>query len=100
MKWSRTRCVVVTGLLGAGALGCIYLLWPGEMAAYIDIATGRPRYFIVSGPPGDVPAPLGQVEQQLSEAGVVIIGAGCIEPAESAAYNAVILGHYLKPSRQ
>ncbi len=77
---------------------CGYSLWPGEVAAYIDIVAGRPRYFMVSGAPRVGAAPLGPVEQGLFEAGVAIIGTGCVASPDSAGYNAVILRHYLESS--
>ena len=90
-------------LLGAGAIGFCHT---AAGRAYLDIATGRPKYFVVTGPPSTSPVELPRAARELERRGVQVVFTGCIAGLDQDEYNVVIERHFnvtspgLKPSAE
>lgn len=68
----------------------------GTGRAYLDLVTGNPQYFVVTGPPSDHPLELPPAIRELEHRGVQIVGTGCVLAPDQDAYNAVVERHFRK----
>ena len=66
----------------------------GAGRAYLDIAQGEPKYFVLTGAANDRSLMETPEVRALSKRGVKIVNTGCVEERGQDAYNAVIARHF------
>jgi hypothetical protein len=89
----RARFWVVLGI-GVSVLAAVtFATRSGSGRAYLDLATGNPKFFLVAGPPLDHPVELPPDVRELERRGVEVVGVGCVPHSEQDAYNTVITRH-------
>lgn len=90
----RGRALLLCSLALLAGTTSLALANPGAARAYADIVGGHPKYFYVRGESGGWLRHAPPLHRALEDAGVDVVGTGCIFDAENDDYNAVILRHF------